>query len=281
VSAEQALELGAIDLISPSLDDLLDQLDGRTVTVNERVGDVVLRTAEAAVDEHEMGFFRSIQQRLADPTLAFLFLSIGTLGLIYELASPGIGAGGIVGVSFILLAMFGLAVLPVNAVGVAFLVLAIALFVAEVFAPGIGVMAAGGAVALALSGMFLIRDAPGLEVSLLVVGPVALTVAIAVVLAGRVALRARKAPSTLTGTGLFVGHEVPVRMVHGHPAAVVEGAWWSLRSDGAPLSEGQIARVVAVDGLDLVVEPVAPPGERPPPESSNEPADTVQPEEST
>ena len=90
-----------------------------------------------------MGVLREIEQFLADPNIAFLLLSIGTLGLIYELATPGLGVGGALGLTFILLAMFGLAVLPVGAAGIMFLVLAAALFIAEVAAPGIGLAAAG------------------------------------------------------------------------------------------------------------------------------------------
>jgi membrane-bound serine protease (ClpP class) len=87
-----------------------------------------------------------------------------------------------------------------------------------------------------------------------VVGPVAAVVGVAVVGAGRLALRARNAPSTTTGLERFVGQVVAVQRAQGHGGqALLEGAWWHVRSDSGPLSEGQQARVVAVDGLDLVV----------------------------
>jgi regulator of protease activity HflC (stomatin/prohibitin superfamily) len=184
---------------------------------------VTLRTAGAVVDEQEMGLFRSIQQVLADPNVAFLLLSIGTLGLIYELASPGIGVGAVLGLTFVTLGLFGLAVLSVNLVGVIFLLLAAALFVAEVFAPGLGLAAAGGAFALVLSGIFLFDDAPGLQISLAVVLPGAIVVALFVIIAGRFAMRARRAPSTTTGAGLFVGRTLTVRALHGRPQVFVEG----------------------------------------------------------
>ncbi len=205
-SASEALEAGAIDLVASSLEDLLEGIDGRTVTV---AGDreVVLSTAGATVEDHDLGLLRAIQQRLADPNIAFLLLSIGTLGLIYELASPGLGVGGALGLTFILLAMFGLAVLPVDIVGVLFLLLAATLFVAEVVAPGLGLAAAGGVLSLFLSGVFLFDDVPGLELSVAVVVPTALVVGVFVVLAGRFALRARSAPSTTTGRGSLVGRQ--------------------------------------------------------------------------
>jgi len=255
-SAVEALDVGAIDLVAASLGDLLDEIDGRQVEVAPAGTTVTLRTAGAVLDEHNMGVLRRIQQKLADPNIAFLFLSIGTLALIYELASPGIGAGGAVGVVLLLLALFSLSVLPVNTVGLLLLGLAVALFVAELFAPGIGVAAAGGTAALVLSGIFLFDDAPGLQVSMAVVAPLAAVVGGAVVFAGRLVLRTRATESTTTGTGLFLNRTVTVQhAVSGRGQALLEGAWWNVRPVNGELQPGR-ARIVDVDGLDLVVEPV-------------------------
>lgn len=258
VPADEAVEIGAVDLGAASLSELLTEADGRTVELAPAGRPVTLRTAGAAVDEHDLGLMRRIQQRLADPNLAFLFLSIGTLGIIYELASPGVGAGGIVGVTLILLALFSLSVLPVNTVGLLFLGVAAALFVAELFAPGVGVFAVGGTAALVLSGVFLFRDTPGMAVSAAVLVPVALVVGGAVVLAGRLVVRSHSAPSTTTGAGLFVGRVVTLAEASdSRGQAFLEGAWWNVRTSGPPLASGAEARVVDIDGLDLVVEPIA------------------------
>jgi membrane-bound serine protease (ClpP class) len=252
---DEALELGAIDVVAASLPELLEGIDGTEVTLAG--GEMVtLATDDAAVERFDIGFFRQVLQWLADPNLAFLFLSVGTLGLIYELASPGVGAGGVVGASLIILAMFSLSVLPVDAVGLLFLLLAAALLVAELFVPGVGVFATLGAVALVLSGLFLFRGTAGLEVSLLVTLPTALLVGGGTVVAGRLALRARRAPSTTTGKGTLVGRVVTVQRSEGSTGqAHVDGTWWNLRSTGPPLEPGDQLRVRSVDGLDLVVEP--------------------------
>jgi membrane-bound serine protease (ClpP class) len=258
-SAAEALRLGAIDIVASSTAEVLDAADGLVVSVGPGGREVELRTAGAVVDEHQMGLLRSIQQLLADPNIAFLLLSVGTLGLIYELASPGVGVGAVLGLTFITLGLFGLAVLPVNVVGVVFLLLAAALFVAEVFAPGIGLAAAGGAFALVMSGVFLVDDAPGLQLSLAVVLPVALVVGAFVIVAGRLAMRARKAPSTTTGAGLYVGHEAVVRLRDGRAQAFMAGAWWSVRpaTPGTALTDGASVRIVDVQGLDLIAEPTS------------------------
>lgn len=256
-SAVEALELGAIDVIATDTDALLVAVDGTTVSVGTTNREVVLQTAGAVVESQDMGVFRSIQQTLADPNVAFLLLSVGTLGLIYELASPGLGVGAVLGTTFIVLGLFGLAVLSVNLVGVVFLLLAGALFVAEVVAPGIGLAAAGGVFALVMSGVFLFDDAPGMQISLAVVLPVALVVGGFVIVAGRVAMRVRTAPSTSTGTGVLVDHTAPVRVQRGHAQVFLAGAWWSVRPRDATvaLEPDTLVRVVEVDGLTLVVEP--------------------------
>jgi membrane-bound serine protease (ClpP class) len=247
--ASRAVDIGAVDLLAADLETLLGRVDGREVAVD---GDSVrLRIEDARVVEHELGLVNGVRQRLADPNLAFLFLSLGTLAIVYELVHPGVGFGGIAGVILIVLGMFGLSVLPVNVVGLVLLLLAAGLFVAEVYVPGVGVLAAGGAVSLALAGIFLVRGSIGVD--LVVVLPTAVVVMGAVVIAGRLAWRARKQHSA-TGSGQLEGRVTDVRRADGPRAQVfLEGAWWTVRAD-EPLHEGQRVRVKAVEGLELVVE---------------------------
>jgi membrane-bound serine protease (ClpP class) len=253
----EAVAQDVADLEAASLTDLLDQIDGTTVAVGPDERPVELVTAGATVDDYDMGVLRRIQQALADPNIAFLLLSIGTLGIIYELAAPGIGAGGVVGATCILLSLFALSVLPVNVVGLLLLLLSAVMFIAELFAPGIGIAAAGGTATLLLSGIFLFEDTPGLQVSLAVVVPVAVVVGGAVIVAGRLVWRARRARSQLTGADVLVDRVAVVRRAgDAPPQALVEGAWWSVRGVDAEPHDGAHVRVVGLDGLDLVVEPV-------------------------
>ena len=260
-SASEALELGVIDVVATTVDELLTAVDGRTIEVGLTGREVRLDTVGAIVEDQQMGVLRQIQGFLADPNIAFLLLSIGTLGLIYELATPGLGVGGALGVTFIVLAMFGLAVLPVGVVGVLFLVLAAALFVAEVAAPGIGLAAAGGALSLVLSGIFLIDDAPGIEISVAVVVPSALVVGVFVVLAGRIAMRSRKIASATTGQALFIDHEATVRLSDAGAQVFIQGAWWGIRpaDPHETLTDGSRVEIVSMDGLTLVVDTVPTP----------------------
>jgi membrane-bound serine protease (ClpP class) len=255
VSVEEAVDLGVVDGVATDLAGALDVADGRTVTV---VGDqrVTVDTAGAAVVREDMGFFRSVLQFLADPNIAFLLLTLGTLGLIYELATPGIGVAGVTGATALLLALFSLSVLPVNVVGVLLLVVAIGLFVAELFVPGIGGFAFGGAAVLVLASAFLFDEATGVSVDLWAALPVALVMFGAAILAGRLAHRTRHQRSSTTGADLLLDRDVVTQGVAGTTGhTFAAGAWWTVRSTGGPIRDGGTARVVGIDGLTLLVEP--------------------------
>lgn len=251
LTGAEALEEGVIDLIARDLDDLLAQIDGRTVEVGGMP--VELMTAGAVPEIYEMSTLRRILARIADPNLALLFLSIGTLAVVYEAANPGLGFAGIAGVILILLGFFALSVLPVRVAGVALLVLAIALFVGEIFVPGVGVLAAGGTIALLLAGLFLFeRD---VAVSAPVLWPAALVLGITTAIASRAAVAARIRPAT-SGPETLVGRTATIVGDDDNWTVFLDGAWWNARPANGSLRSGETARVVAVDGLNLIVEPV-------------------------
>jgi membrane-bound serine protease (ClpP class) len=253
VTAEDALEVGAIDLLAPSVDELLAEVDGQEVEV--RAGTVTLATADAEVVELSVGTARSILGFLADPNLAFVFLSIGTLAIIYEIASPGVGLGGVIGATSIILAMMSLAVLPVNAAGIALLLVAAGMFVAELFAPGIGAGAGGGTVALLLSGLFLFPSDTGLGVDLAVLLPTVLVVGALTVAAGWFVARTRgRTPVNYTDD--LAGRTAHVTGVaEDRPRIRLDGTWWRIRrdTDAPPLRDGDEVVVVSRDNLDLLV----------------------------
>lgn len=256
VTAEEAERIGVVDLLAPDLATLLEAIDGEMVTLATGT-QVTLETRGAQIVPYELGAFRSVQQWLADPNLAFLFMSLGTLAIVYELANPGFGGGAIVGVILILLALFALAVLPVNAMGGLLLVLAAILFVVEIFTPGIGVGAAGGTAALVLGGLFLFRGRVGVDPQVLI--PVAIVVGGGTLLAGRLAWRTRRLTAT-TGAAGLLGKVATVGSASGASGqAMVEGAWWNVRTRAGRLRKGATVRVVDVEGLDLVVEPAEAP----------------------
>lgn len=253
-SATEAVQLGAVDFIATDRADVLRQADGRAVTLGNGA-QATLHTADASTVDYGMSFTRRLLQVLADPNLAFLFLSIGTLAIIYELAYPGHAVGGITGAILLILGFFALSVLPVNVAGLALLALAAGLFAAELYAPGLGVFAVGGAIALALAGAFLFEGSA--QVSPAIFLPTAAILGLGSLLAGRLTWRVRHAPP-ISGAGTLIGATAVVARVAGDTADVhLEGAWWSaVRADGAALRVGERVQVVQLDGLRLIVEPI-------------------------
>jgi membrane-bound serine protease (ClpP class) len=253
ITAEQALESQVIDLIANDRLTLLAELDGTTVDVAG--GPVELQLAGAPIEMRETSFFHSLLERLVDPNLTFVLLALGTLALLVEFATPGIGAGGITGVILLLLGGFSLSLLPTTLVGLALLVLAAGLFIAELFVPGTGVMAAGGSVALVLAGLFLFDDSSGLSVSRPVLIPVA-----GVVLVGSVALavtvrNSQSQPRRLDDDQL-IDDVAEVLEAHGDQGQIMlRGERWHVRTEEPPLAPGQLVRVLDRVGLTLLVEP--------------------------
>lgn len=253
VTERDALDQGVVEFVVDDLTALLAEVDGVEVELDGG-RTVTLTTADASIEEHELGTFRSIQQWLADPNLAFLFLSLGTLAIVYELANPGVGAGGIAGSIMLILAFFSLSVLPVNVVGVLLLLLAAGLFIAEIFVPGVGVLAGGGVVALILGGVFLFRGGVGIDAYVL--WPVALVVGGTALFIARFAWRTRQAPQIAPGD-VIVGQSATVRpSTREQPQVFLEGAWWEVRRSGeGSLEAGDEVTVVGREGLHLIVEP--------------------------
>jgi membrane-bound serine protease (ClpP class) len=253
--AQEALDVGVVDVLAGSREALLTEIDGREVTLANGAR-LELRTAGAATEEIVPTLMRRVLQALANPEIAFLLLSIGGLAILYELATPGGAIAGVLGAIMLVLAFYTLSVLPVTIAGVLLLALAAALFVAEVFAPGIGVFAGGGTIALVFAGLFLFQGPVGLRISPGVLLPIPLLVGAGAVAVGRLAWRARKAPPYEGAAGTLVGAVGTVR----EPAdplgrVFVGGALWRARSVDGPLAVGQRVRVVDRQGLELLVEP--------------------------
>lgn len=251
ITAIQAVEQGVVDLQADDVDDLLAQIDGMSIEV---MGDpVTLSTDGMAVENYEPGILREVLAQIANPNIAFILLSFGTLAIVYEAANPGLGFAGIAGVIALVLGFFALSVLPVTAAGIALLVLAAALFIGEIFVPGVGVLAAGGTIALLLSGFFLFEGVPSVRPPIL--WPTALVVGGAAALAGRLAWRARRAAPT-TGITTLVGRKIDVEPGNdGKAEAFVDGSWWSVRSADDSPPQGRV-EIVDIDGLELVVDKI-------------------------
>ncbi|RPI55319.1 MAG: nodulation protein NfeD [Acidobacteria bacterium] len=253
---EEALKAAPplIDLIASSADDLLEKIDGRTVTrFDGRT--IALRTSAAQVVDVEMTLRQRILSSIAHPNIAYILLSLGTLGLTIELWSPGAILPGVVGGLSLLLAFFALQVLPINYVGLLLMIFGLALFALEIKVTSYGLLTVGGIIALIFGSLMLI-DSPAPELQLnpaLVVSTVVGFTAIAGFLVRLAVAAQRTAP--VSGAEGLVGErgEVLTPIAPGAPGSVrVHGEIWNAVAS-EPVSSGVRVIVTNLNGLTLTV----------------------------
>lgn len=253
-SADEALELGVIDLIADDLDDLIEKLDGREVTVGGETR--TMATAALPVTHIEPTLRERILARISDPNIAYLLMLAGIFGIFFELQNPGAILPGVVGGIAILLAFYAMQVLPVNYVGVALILLAIVMFLLEVKVPSGGLLTVGGVVSMAIGSiMFVDSPLPFMRVSFAVIIPSIIATALFFLFAVGMGLRAQRRKVT-TGDRGIIGEVGTARSNIGESGEVfVHGEHWRARSE-EPISSGSRVEVVAVDGMLLTVKGV-------------------------
>ncbi len=252
-TAREALEAGVADCIAPDLDALLETLDGRVVDLDGRAD--TLRTRGVRVVRIEPTLRERFLAWISDPNIAYLLLMAGIFGLLFEFQHPGSIVPGVAGAIALVTAAFGLQMLPVDATGVLLILLAIALFVAEVKVTSHGALGAAGTVSLLLGSLMLIDSpVPAMRISLRVIVPAVVVVAGGFLLVAALAVRAQRA-RVVTGRDGLVGARGEARSDLAPRGTVfVHGEYWNARST-RPVSAGETVIVEDVDGMTLVVRP--------------------------
>ena len=256
LSASDALARKVIDLVAVDVGDLLRKLDGRVLKLGDsQDSSVKLATARAAVVTLEPDWRIRLLSVISDPSLVLILMMVGVYGLLFEFMNPGFVAPGVIGGVAILLALWGLQMLPVNYAGLALILLGIAFFVAEAFLPSYGALGIGGVAAFAFGALLLIdSDMPGFGIppSLIVVATL-VSAGFVITVAG-MAAKARRRP-VVSGTPRMIGSTGEViEFGAGEGWALVAGERWRVRA-AVPLHAGQRVRITKVEGLTLEVSP--------------------------
>lgn len=250
---QEAVDNHLADLIAANDADLIAKLDGREVRRFDG-STVKLNLAGAAIRDYQPSLREKIVALTSDPNLAFILLALGALGIYVEFNMPGTVAPGVLGGILLLLGLNGLAVMPINWMGAAMIVMGLTFFVLEAKYPAHGVLGVGGAIALAIGAMVLIDAPPEFRIrpmtAISVTAPFALITLFLVTLA----VRARQ-NKVITGTDGMIS-EIGVAFTKLAPSGkvFVHGEYWDADSS-APVEKGDSVRVVAVEGLHLKVEP--------------------------
>lgn len=255
ITEREALELQVIDLVAEDIPGLLKQLDGRSVSLQS--GQRVLQTTGLAVREYPMGLRLELLKTLSDPNIAYLLMTIGTIGIIAELYNPGAILPGVVGAISLILAFYSFQSLPVNYAGALLFILGIIFFILEASVISYGLLAIGGVVSMILGSVMLIKtDAEFLQISWSVILPVvALAGAFSLFIVG-MGVRAMRRPP-VTGREEMIGLIGIVKTaLTPHGQIAVHGELWDAVSE-RPLQPGDQAEIVGVSGLRLRVKPLS------------------------
>lgn len=261
LDAPEAASQHVIDLVAASLPDLLKQVDGRAVRTS--AGVVTLHTAEATIVTLEPDWRNHFLGVITDPSLALLLLTVGVYALIFEFSTPGMVVPGILGAVCIVVALYGLQMLPINYAGLALIALGLGCMVAEAFLPTFGALGVGGIVAFVLGAVMLIdTQTPGFGVPLPLIVSMAIVSLAVILLLSSMALRARRRPN-VAGGDILIGMTGELLELDptdpNDPAAgwaQVHGERWRVHCDG-PLARGDRVRVTARHGLTLNVVPAS------------------------
>ncbi len=263
VTVDEALAIGLVDIKARSLDGLLEQLDGRVVSLED--GERTLRTLDARVVDISPNLLEEALGFLTDPNIVFLLLSVGVQAILIELSSPGGWVAGFIGVVCLLFAVFGLGILPVNWFGILFLVVAFVLFILDIKAPTHGALTTAGVAtfivgALVLFNTIRLPGSPEPDGGAMVSTPLVIGTGVVIGLSFfaivSIALRAQRAP-VKSGREAMPGRIGTVRRdLNPRGQVQVAGELWTARlADGEePLLPGAEIMVVEVDGLEVVVK---------------------------
>jgi membrane-bound serine protease (ClpP class) len=250
ITSEKALELKVIDIIASDLPDLLKQMDGR-----EAKGETI-KSAGATIVQIPMALREKFFQILYLPEVMLILLLAAIYGVIGEVSNPGAILPGVAGAIALILFLYMSSVLPVNVAGLALIVLAVALFIVDVYAPTHGVLTFGGILSFFLGAMMLFnRNDPAFRLSLAYIIPAtAITAAFFIFLVGA-GLRAQFLPVRV-GKETMVGKTVPalVRIDSTGGKVFIEGEYWKAVSN-VPVDAGGQVEVTGVNGLTLTVKP--------------------------
>ena len=246
--------MGVIDIIAQDVPDLLQQLDGRTVTVAGE--EVTLEVQDAPVEEVPLGPIQGFLNTITNPALAAILLTIGLNAILFELSSPGGYAAGVIGVICLLLALYALGTLNANWAGLGFIVIAFVLFVLDIKAPTHGALTVGG-IAAFVFGAFLLFNTPDLEVPWPTIISLALATAAFFAFAMAKAWAAqRRRPAT--GMESLIGKAAEVRQALTPDGMVfVNGELWHAESESGTIAAGEHVVVTGQAGFALRVKSAA------------------------
>ncbi len=252
LTAEDALKQKVVDYLSPTIEQLLAQMDGKQVSVAS--GDITIKSKGAKLNYKEMSLRQKVLITISDPNIAYLLFLLGLAGLYFEFSNPGAVVPGIVGGISLILSFFALQTLPVNYAGVLLILFAVILFIAEIKVMSHGILTIGGIISLVLGSLMLFESPePALRLSLQVMIPAVIVVSLFFVGVIYLAVKAQMRKPHTGGEGMIGMAGEAVTEVEKSGKIFVNGEYWNAFSK-EPIARGKKVRIVSISGLLAEVE---------------------------
>ncbi|HNR43180.1 MAG TPA: nodulation protein NfeD [Bacteroidales bacterium] len=254
ITESEALKEGVIDLVAVSVEDLLEKIDKREVVLSS--GKKVLDTKGAEVINMEMNFKQKILSLLSDPNIAYILLMIGIYGIMFELYNPGAIFPGVIGGISIILAFYSLHTLPVNYAGLALIIFAVILFLAEIKVVSHGLLAIGGVISLILGSIMLINTETTMEVikiSWQVILIIVILTAAFFLFAISFGIKAQGRKPTTGIEGMIGETGEAITNLDPEGQISVRGEVWNAESLEGPVSKGTRVKINGVSNLKLLI----------------------------
>jgi membrane-bound serine protease (ClpP class) len=257
ITETEALQMNVIDLIAKDMNDLINQVDGREVETPS--GKKILKTKGAVIVEYEEGWFNKILELISDPNIAYILMMLGIWGILLEFYHPGAILPGVVGGICIILGLYGLHTLPINYAGLALIILAIILFIAEIKITSYGMLTVGGVISLFMGSMMLIDIDNPLEstvkISMSVIITTVIVLTLLFILLGWLVIRAHKRKVTTGNQGIIgeIGEVARDISITGEGLVKLHGEIWKAVSEGEPIPSGSKVKVLSIHDLQIKV----------------------------
>ncbi len=247
-----ALAANLINLRADSLDSLVSQINGWEVTLASGK-EVIIDTTNYVQTRNEMNAIERFLQTISDPNIAYILLSLASIGLIVEISNPGLIVPGVAGGISLFLAFYSLGVLNAYWGGIALILLAVGLFIAEYFTTTFGVLTAGAVASLVIGSLILFSHSPGVEVNRGLIAGVAVVFAAFAVFVLSAIIRGQRRRKATGAEGMIGKTAIAKTPIDPTGTVHAEGELWAASSEGGSMAPGEQVIITKVEGLRLWV----------------------------
>jgi len=252
-TSTQAIEQNLVDFEAVDLQDLMKKLDGRQVKLSDG-STVTLHTENADINKNPVNWVEDFLHKISDPNIAYVLLSLATIGIITEITNPGMIFPGVIGGISLLFAFYSLGNLNAHWAGLLLIIMAFALFIAELFTSSFGILTAGGVTALLIgSFMLFTENTQVLQINPILIFVVVFLITAFFILVVGAVIRGQRRKTVTGGEGMIGRSAVVVTEMNPKGTVLIEGEHWNAVMENGSAQPEEEVIVSKMDGLKLIV----------------------------